>query len=165
MNKFSNISDNKVNNPETTKAKEITDIEKFKNTVETLLEDLLKVKVYGGVRPINWDCFKITGQDLFIEALMELIDLKKKGLIKESSEIETESFLESYANKVRILDLFENELTLETANEQALRITDKDKALNRYNAAKSLIGTGKCDDITLEKISNIFLSRAKQLTF
>jgi hypothetical protein len=74
MKKFSNISGYKVNKEHKIEiSKENQQIDELKFSIIGLMNQFLKIQSYGSARKNILSTVKITGQDLFVEALMDML--------------------------------------------------------------------------------------------
>ena len=93
MKKFSNITGQKVPLEPKSDVK-ITEADVFKSKVISLMDDLLRVQMYGPITRYHVaGTMKVAGKELFVEALMDLLDSK--------SNTEKIKLLESLKSKIK----------------------------------------------------------------
>jgi len=185
MKKFSSIAKVKVTEAPVEKApNNDNDILKYK--LERIINESLSVKIYGPIDPILQGTIKISGQELLVSALMEMIDsisLKDKKKMLESfvyNQIDINKSINDIDNRInesqtrseikknirRVEDLLEKgEGAFRSAETQANRITNAEKAYYRGLAAKEMISDKPKSADTLKRISDIFIGRAKELGY
>lgn len=106
MKKFSNISGSKVRSePKVEDSKEINELNQIKYSIMSLMDNLLRIQSYGSARKSILPTTKITGQELFIEALLDLISDKSfKDQIKALESLKsTNRDWESIDEKINTL--------------------------------------------------------------
>ena len=190
MKKFSKITNQKIN--EEPKAEVvISEEDMFKASVLNLMEKLLTIQTYGPVdRYLRAGSIKISGKELFVEALVDLMSdqtLKEKAKLLEGlkSKIKDWDALDkgideinsklNESNKGKMLS-HRNKLTsllriykddrdalLQQVEDQASKIKDGDKAFWRAVTAEQMASEGKFPRALLKQISDKFYFRAKQL--
>ena len=194
MKKFSNITGSKV--PEEKKVEDVKVNEEglFKSKVYSLLDDLLVIRTYGPIsRYFNASSIKITGKELFLEALMDL--LKEESLTKETKILESlkssikdweviDSKIDEANNKIqniktketissnrnKIKSLFESynqdeDLLMRMVEESCKKISKGEVAHLNSVAAEYMANEGKYPKSTFNKISEKFKLRAQQLGY
>jgi hypothetical protein len=149
MKKFSSITGQKVGQEPKVEVKQITEEDVFKSKVMSLMDDFLTIRTYGPTnRYTHNSTFKIKGKEIFIEALIALLnDENSKSNIKllESlkQNIKDWEFLDSkieenkvndfykFKYKYRIGKLFDiyqkdEELLIEVLNNKIKKIKNKE---------------------------------------
>ena len=190
MKKFSKITNQKVNEEPQAEIV-ISEQDMFKASVLNLMERLLTIQTYGPVdRYLRAGSIKISGKELFVEALVDLMNdqsLKEKAKLLEGlkSKIKDWEALDkgideinsklNESNKGKMLN-HRNKLTsllriykddretlLQQIEEQANKIKDGDKAFWRAVTAEQMASEGKFPKAVLKQIADKFYFRAKQL--
>lgn len=191
MKKFSNISNVKVSEEPKVEKNQINEEDLFKGKVLNLMDQLLSIRTYGPVdRYLRAGSIKISGKELFVEALVDLMSdqtLKEKAKLLEGlkSKIKDWDALDkgideinsklNESNKGKMLS-HRNKLTsllriykddrdalLQQVEDQASKIKDGDKAFWRAVTAEQMASEGKFPRALLKQISDKFYFRAKQL--
>jgi hypothetical protein len=106
MKKFSNVSGSKVGEaPKVEVSKEVNELNQIKYSIMSLMDNLLRVQSYGSARKSILPTTKITGQELFIEALLDLISDKSfKDQIKALESLKSSNRdWESIDEKINLL--------------------------------------------------------------
>jgi len=190
MKKFSKITNQKVNEKPQAEIV-ISEQDMFKASVLNLMEKLLTIQTYGPVdRYLRAGSIKISGKELFVEALVDLMNdqsLKEKAKLLEGlkSKIKDWEALDkgideinsklNESNKGKMLN-HRNKLTsllriykddretlLQQIEDQASKIKDGDKAFWRAVTAEQMASEGKFPKAVLKQIADKFYFRAKQL--
>lgn len=191
MKKFSNISGVKV--AEEPKVEMKTNEEAlFKAKVMNLMENLLSIRTYGPIdRYLRAGSIKITGKDLFLEALMDMLkdnssnkEIKILESLKSSfkdwevldnkiDQLKSEINENKLNDKVRIhrkkieylLNNYSTDesMLMKRVSESCKKIKIKDTAYMRYYTINRMINEGKYSIDILEKISNRYKERAQEL--
>jgi|LauGreDrversion4_2_1035121.scaffolds.fasta_scaffold24421_5 hypothetical protein len=191
MKKFSTFTGQKVNNEPKVEIKKLNEEDLFKSKVIDLMDDLLKIQTYGPVdRYLRAGNIKITGKEMFLEALMDLMNNKSKGESKAILESlkSTNRDWESIDAKIEEIDFTEKEIVDELKMEKNIISTYKkwgadknlctemfEKNINKIeDGGKAYTYSVICDKISeykeypnefFKKISNKYLERSKQLGF
>jgi hypothetical protein len=160
MKKFSTITGQKVAEQPKNEIK-ITEADIFKSKVMTLMDDFLKVQMIGPITRYHVaGTMKVVGKELFLEALMDLLDQKSNGekiklleslknkitnwqVIDESIDELQNTPTGLYKHKVSIKNLYEkyksdSNLLFEQTKNSANKLKDVDKLTQRITACKSL---------------------------
>ena len=195
MQKFSNITGQKVSSEKIIKSNETSEmleLENFKYSIMNLMDKNLIIRNEGNYRQATI-ISKIDGKEIFIEALLDFLtqkenkkaisyleslkesigdwksiddkidqikdqDEKMKYLSNNSSHVEQIiSFFEKYSLSEDFADILDNQL---------LKITDYEVALNRHKVALLMLESDKYNKYPknrIRAISNKFLFRSKQL--
>jgi NAD-specific glutamate dehydrogenase len=136
MKKFSNITGTKVSQEPKVETK-INEEDIFKGKVNSLLDDFLTIRTYGPIqRYFNASTIKISGKELFLEALMDL--LKDKDLTQETK------ILESLKSSVKDWEAIDSKI--EEANKKIEEIKSKDKMVPHRNKLNSLFNSYGTDE-------------------
>jgi hypothetical protein len=193
MKKFSNITNQKVGEEPKVETK-INEEDIFKGKVNSLLDDFLTIRTYGPIqRYFNASTIKISGKELFLEALMDLLkdkDLTQETKILESlkssvkdwkaidskieeankkiEEIKSKDKMVPHRNKLK--SLFnsygtDEEMLMTMVEESCKKITDSNKAYLRSLTAEYMSNEGKYPKQVFHQISEKFRNRAQQLGY
>jgi len=194
MKKFSNISGFRVPEEKKPEVTKINEEDLFKTKVLNLMENLLSIRTYGPVdRYLRAGSIKISGQDLFIEALMDL--LKEKTLKQETRILESlksdikdwkviDTKIEEVNSKIeslneasdiltyrrKIKSIYTNyssdeKLLIEMIDNSCKKISTGEVAHLNSLAAEYMANEGKFPKSTFLKISEKFKERAQQLGY
>jgi hypothetical protein len=152
MKKFSNMSGQKVNEePQVKISKEETEILELKTHIKFLLDNLLSIRSNGSARQelLN-NSITISGKDLFIEALVDLLDKKS---INES--LKTLESLKKNSNDWLTIDNKMNDLNN--------LISDKDTLIQNQKQVKKITTflEAYSDDERFESILENYTNRIK----
>ena len=190
MKKFSNITKQKVNE-EPKNEVILTEEQLFKAGVLNLMDKLLTIQTYGPVdRYLRAGSIKIAGKELFLEALMDMLNsqnLKEKAKILEGlkSQIKDWEVLDkgieevntkieesnkgkmlSHRNKlISLLKIYKDDrdTLMQQVDEQVKKIKDGEKAFWRAVTAEQMASEGGYPKTVLKQIADKFYFRAKQL--
>lgn len=194
MKKFSNISGFRVPEEKKPEVTKINEEDLFKTKVLNLMENLLSIRTYGPVdRYLRAGSIKISGQELFIEALMDL--LKEKTLKQETRILESlksdikdwkviDTKIEEANSKIeslneasdiltyrrKIKSIYTNyssdeKLLIEMIDNSCKKISTGEVAHLNSLAAEYMANEGKFPKSTFLKISEKFKERAQQLGY
>lgn len=194
MKKFSNISGSKVPQEKKVEDVKINEEDLFKAKVLNLMDNLLNIQTYGPVdRYLRAGNIKITGKELFLESLLDL--LKEKSLTQETKILESlKSSIKDWevidskideanskiekiktrntisSNRKKIKSLYESysqdeELLLQMVDESCKKISKAETAHLNSVAAEYMANEGKFPKSTFNKISEKFRNRAQQLGY
>ena len=196
MKKFSSITGQKVNEePKVEVTKQQEEMDMLKYGILKLMDNCLSIRSYGSARAelLN-GALAISGKEMFVEALLDLIDGKKSG-----EQVQTLESLKSESNDWRSIDKRIDEIVekskrpkllqehlpqvkkiksfLETYSEDerfidlletyTLRVKDPNEANLRGLVANQMQNDGRYLNYSnkLSQISEKFLQRAKDLGF
>jgi hypothetical protein len=185
MKKFSNITGQKVAQEPKIEIK-ITEADIFKSKVLSLMDDLLKVQMYGPITRYHVaGTMKVAGKELFLEALMDLLDDKSNGdkvklLESLKSKIndwqtidETIDQIKSeptglYKHKSIVKSMYnkyknDKELLIEQCEKSANKIKTAESAFLRHKACESLLNDSNFNTDLINKMSEKYLNRLNQL--
>jgi hypothetical protein len=191
MKKFSKITGQKISEePKANRVKSINEEELFKSKIMTLLDQTLGITTYGPIgRYQSAGSIRINGKDLFVEALMDLlqsdklkeeiklleslkseikdwevIDAKIDTKLSQISRIEESSKLTNHTTRIKyLIDNYSDEdLILQIVETTSMRIQDEEVIKERISAAKNLLSVEKSDLIS--KIILKYESRLDELT-
>lgn len=189
MKKFSNISNYKVNSEEPTEDRSVQDDKtSIKYAVSRLIEEFLKIRIYGPIDPILEGTIKIEGKEEFIDSLIDLFKndevSKTLKLLQEAKFNGVDNMINVFEHKVNesytksesikhqktIKDILEKsegdkDKAIEIVNKMCERIKDGEKCFYRSIAAENLIGEDKKNDSILREISKLFLHKSKNLGY
>ncbi len=191
MKKFSKISGSKVSEEPKVEVK-VNEEDLFKTKVLNLMDQLLSIRTYGPIdRYLRAGNIKISGKEMFLEALMDILkDKSKKDEVKlleslksnirdweyldtkideainEIEESESNSKILTHRNKIQYLfDTYgqDEELLMNMVEESCKKINDKEKSHLRGLAAEYMANEGKYPKELFTKISEKFKERTQQL--
>lgn len=185
MKKFSNITGEKVGIEPKQEIK-ITEADVFKSKVMKLMDDFLKVQMYGPITRYHVaGTMKVVGQELFLEALMDLLDDKSnKDKIKllETLKLKVQDWkmidetieeIESqptglYKHKSIIKNLYnkykaDSELLIEQSKKSASKLKNKETVELKLRACESLIIENKMNTDLIELINRSYQERLDEL--
>ena len=191
MKKFSNISGSKIGEESKIDIK-IKEEDAFKYKVLALMERILTVRTYGPVdRYLRAGLIKISGQEMFVEALVDLMTektLKEETKILESlkSSVNDWNMLDSKIDEVnkkieetkirskitphksKIKSLYnsygeDEELLMKMIDESCIKITKPEVAELRAKAAEYMSKDSKYPKDLFVKISEKFKERTEKL--
>lgn len=178
MKKFSKYTNSPVGeDPKPNIDKSLNEVQLFKAKVFRLMDDFLRVQTYGPVTRYQVaGLMKVSGKELFIEALMDLLnDNKSKEEIKILESLKSEildwGLIDSkiddikskncglYSQRFRIRSLYEmykndEEMLLTMVGQSIDKISDEERRL-RFLACDGLTSDIKED--VLNKIRNIYM--------
>jgi len=192
MKKFSNISKVKVSEEPKVEKNQINEEDLFKGKVLNLMDQLLSIRTYGPVdRYLRAGNIKISGKEMFLEALLDLlkdksskeekrileslkseikdwetIDSKIDEIDQRLSESDSKSKMIPHRNKLQ--SVYNNygqdeEMLMNMIDESCNKITDKDKAYLRGLTAEYMANEGGYPKDIFMKISEKFKQRSQQL--
>jgi hypothetical protein len=186
MKKFSNITGQKVTEEPKNEIK-ITEADIFKSKVMALMDDFLRVQLYGPITRYHVaGTMKVAGKELFLEALMDLLDTKSNGdkiklleslkskitdwkVIDETIDILENEDVNLFKQRVSIKSLYNKyksdfNLLIEQTEKSANKIKSHENALLKYKACESLLNESDYNPEIVEKMSEKYLNRLNQLT-
>jgi hypothetical protein len=185
MKKFSNITGQKVSEEPKVEIK-ITEADIFKSKVLALMDDLLKVQMYGPITRYHVaGTMKVAGKELFLEALMDLLDNKSnvdkvklleslKSKINDWKSIdETIDQIKSepvglYKHKSIVKSLYnkyknDKELLIEQCVKSANKIKTDQSIFLRYKACESLLSDSNYNPELIKIMSETYLNKLNKL--
>lgn len=194
MKKFSNITGQKVGEAPKVEDVKINEEDIFKSKVMNLMDQLLSIRTYGPIdRYQRAGSIKISGKEMFLEALMDLLDgksLKDQAKLLENlkvnvkdweaidSKIEdvnnklTKSYekvnLRSHKNKLNSLYnnyMGDEDMIMQMVDKMSEKITNSEVAHLRAITAESMSNSGRYPKDIFDKISEKFHNRAQQLGY
>jgi len=181
MKKFSKITGEKVADEPKVEIK-ITEADVFKSKVMALMDDFLRVQIYGPITRYHVaGTMKVAGKELFLEALMDLLDAKSNGekiklleslktkikdwqIIDESIE-EIENIPTGlYKHKSAIKSLYnkyksDEGMLLEQTQKSCNKIKNSEQLLLRFKACESLLQDSNFNQNLIKKMSQKYLDR------
>jgi len=185
MKKFSNITGQKV--PQEPKIEvKITEADIFKSKVMALMDDFLRVQMYGPITRYHVaGTMKVAGKELFLEALLDLLDDKSNGdkikmleslkmkvinweyLDEKIDEIKSQP-KGLYKHKSTIKSLYnkyksDKDLLIEQTKKSALKLKSSDAINSRYKACESLKDDSNFNAELIRLMSDVYLSRLNEL--
>jgi hypothetical protein len=186
MKKFSKINGEKVSEEPKVEVK-ITEADIFKSKVMTLMDDFLRVQIYGPITRYHVaGTMKVAGKELFLEALLDLLNTKSsddkvKLLESLKSKItdwkvidETIDLLNSedsviFKQRMSLKSLYNKyksdiNLLIEQTEKSASKIKSTEVALLKYKACESLLNESEFNSEIIKKMSEKYLDRLNQLT-
>ncbi len=193
IKKFSNITGQKVGEEPKIENK-INEEDIFKAKVNSLLNNFLTIRTYGPIqRYFNASTIKISGKELFLEALLDLlkdkdlnketkmleslkssvkdweaIDIKIEEVNKKIEEIKSKDKMIPHRNKLKALFNSygqDEEMLMNMVEESCNKIKDMDKAYLKSLTAEYMANEGKYPKQVFQKISEKFRNRAQQLGY
>ena len=190
MKKFSTSIGQKVNEEPKAEVKKVNEEEIFKSKVLNLMDQFLSIQTYGPVdRYLRAGNIKISGKEVFLEALMSLMNDKSNSnskAILESlkseigdwktidskiqeldSKIE-ENFIDNIKNKEKVISIYkkwgaDKNLCLQMFEKHIDKITDSESAYSKHLISESLSNDGNYPQELFKKVSEKFLEKSKQL--
>lgn len=193
MKKFSSISGEKVNVEPKVEDTKINEEDLFKAKVMNLMDNLLTIRTYGPIdRYLRAGNIKISGKDLFLESLLDLLKEKssteeKRILESLKSEVKDWEFLDAkienlenkledlkeakkiqpYKNKLKSLYnnySSDNELIIKMVKESCNKITNGEKAYLNGLAADHMMKEGNYPKQLFSEISKLYKIRYIELS-
>jgi len=185
MKKFSKVTNQKIGEDPKIEIK-INEEDIFKAKVFRLMDDFLKVQMYGPITRYHVaGTMKVTGKELFLEALMDLLsDVSNKGKISllESlkfkikdwetidqviNEINSEP-INLHTHRLKIKSLYNKyksdySLLVKEAEKSANRIKNPNTLLLRYKACEQLLHDTSYNSEIMKKISEQYLNKYKSI--
>ena len=194
MKKFSNITGQKVGAEPKVEDVKTNEEDIFKSKVMNLMNKLLSIRTYGPIdRYQRAGSIKISGKEMFIEALMDLINSKSlkdqanllenlklnvKDWEKIDSKIEDinkklKKFYENtdlISHKNKLNSLYNNyindeEMMMQMVDKMSDKITKPEVAHLRAITAESMSNSGRYPKDIFDKISEKLHNRAQQLGY
>lgn len=144
MKKFSKITNSKIGEEPKVEIKKLNEEEIFKSKVSNLIDNYLKIQTYGPIdRYLRAGNIKITGKEMFLEAIMALLSDettkdKKKLLEGLKSNIKDWEFIDSKINDI------------DDTNEDFRIKYNLDRIIERYSEDQELLS-----EVLQEKINKI----------
>lgn len=185
MKKFSNITGQKV--PQEPKIEvKITEADVFKSKVMALMDDFLRVQIYGPITRYHVaGTMKVAGKELFLEALLDLLDDKSNGdkikmLESLKSKVTNWEYLDEkideiksqpinlYKHKSLIKSLYnkyksDKDLLIEQTKKSAVKLKSQDTIDSRYKACEILKEDSNFNAELIGLMSDIYLNRLKEI--
>ena len=191
MKKFSKISGLKVSEEPKVEIK-VNEEDLFKVKVLNLMDQILSVRTYGPIdRYLRAGNIKISGKEMFLEALMNLLkdksskdevklleslksnirdweylDSKIDEALNKIEDVESQNKILSHRNKIeQLVNNYgqDEELLMTMVDESCNKITDREKAYLRSVAAEYMANEGKYPKEIFTMISEKFKTRTQQL--
>lgn len=192
MKKFSNISNEKINEEPIKIDTKINEEDLFKSKVMNLMEQLLSIRSFGPIdRYYRAGNIKIEGKELFLEALLDLlkdkssidekrileslksdirdwklIDEKIDNINKKLNESENKKVLSNHRKRLKyIYEVYGNdeELLMNIVEKSCNKIKNKNTANLRASAAEQMAFENKYPKDLFIKISDKFRKRSSQI--
>jgi hypothetical protein len=192
MKKFSNITGEKVGQqPEVKFDKVVEEKNQFKSVVRSLLDNFLSVQIYGPITRYHVaGTMKVTGQEMFIEALMDMLEeynIQGKIKLLEGLKSETTDWqvidgkvneMESLLEKITdsklvkhrevIKSLYkrykdDKDLLIQQVEKSAQKIKNANIAHWRSIAAENMASESEYPNKLMKDIAKIYGFRAQQL--
>jgi hypothetical protein len=144
MKKFSKITNSKIGEEPKVEIKKLNEEEIFKSKVSNLIDNYLKIQTYGPIdRYLRAGNIKITGKEMFLEAIMSLLSdettkYKKKLLEGLKSNIKDWEFIDSKINDI------------DDTNEDFRSKYNLNRIIERYSGDQELLS-----EVLQEKINKI----------
>lgn len=194
MKKFSNITGQKVGETPKVEDVKINEEDIFKSKVMSLMDQLLSIRTYGPIdRYQRAGNIKISGKEMFLEALMDLLDgksLKDQAKLLENLKVDVkdweaiDSKIEDVNNKLtksyekvnlishknKLNSLYNNymgdeDMMMQMVDKMSEKITNSEVAHLRAITAESMSTSGRYPKDIFDKISEKFHNRAQQLGY
>ena len=194
MKKFSNVTNQKIGTEPTPKnirfGIEMDPLEELKLEVRAIMDSLLKVQIYGPINPILQGTLKVEGQELFIEALMDLLESKTKkdkvklieslkgdiqdweALDRKIDEVKNQKVGSNKAQMFKHKEVIRNfyqrykddeTLLMERLDKSIEKMKNGELAFHRAKAAEEL--SNELPKSVLRKISEKYLNKSNDLGF
>jgi hypothetical protein len=193
MKKFSKITNQKVGEEPKVKETLITEEDVFKSGVLNLMDQLLTIRTYGPVdRYLRAGSIKIAGKEMFLEALMDLLNDKTlkdkvklleglksrvsdwetldKGIDEANSQLNEANKGKMLNHRMKIINLLklykdDKEAMMQQVDDMCVRIKNGEKAFWRALTAEQMASEGKFPKTILKEIADKFYFRARQLGY
>jgi hypothetical protein len=185
MKKFSNITGQKVAEEPKVEIK-ITEADVFKSKVMALMDDFLRVQMYGPITRYHVaGTMKVAGKELFLEALLDLLGDKSnsdkiKMLESLKSKVTNWEYLDEkideiksqprnlYKHKSVIKSLYnkyksDSDLLIEQTKKSASKLKSFDVVNSRYKACQGLKEDSNFNSELISLMSDIYLNRLNEL--
>jgi hypothetical protein len=185
MKKFSNITGQKVSQEPKIEVK-ITEADVFKSKVMSLMDDFLRVQMYGPITRYHVaGTMKVAGKELFIEALLDLLDDKSNGdkikmLESLKSKVTNWEYLDEKIDEIKsqpknlfkhksvIKSLYnkyksDKDLLIEQTKKSASKLKSTDIIDSRYKACENLKEDSNFSTELISLMSDIYLNRLNEL--
>ena len=184
MKKFSNISGYKVGEVPTEKVEEISESDQFIGKIQFLMDQFLTIQTYGPLdRYQRAGDIKIKGKELFLEALLGLLESVKgkevkallEGLRKETGDwemidnnidrlnlteydVEKESKIIKYKKSIKgfLENYDDSELTINLVKDSISKIKTIETAELKYQSSLSLKESGEYDSELIDTIVGLY---------
>lgn len=185
MKKFSNITGEKIGQEPKVEIK-INEEDVFKSKVLRLMDDFLKVQMYGPITRYHVaGTMKVSGKELFLEALMDLLndksskDTKKileslkseikdwKTIDEKIEEISSDKSIYTYRNKIKQLYnkyKSDSELLFENIDKSISKLNNKETLIFRIKACESLVDDINYNKEIIIKISEKYKNRLNEIS-
>lgn len=185
MKKFSNITGEKISQEPKVEIK-INEEDVFKSKVMRLMDDFLKVQMYGPITRYHVaGTMKVSGKELFLEALMDLLNDKSnkditkvleslkseikdwKAIDEKIEEVNSEKSTHIYRNKIKQLYnkyKSDSELLFENIDKSITKLNDKESLISRIKACESLIEDINYNTDIIQKISEKYKNRLNEIS-
>jgi hypothetical protein len=192
MKKFSSIVGEKINKEPKVDNEKINEEDLFKAKVMKLMDDILSIRTYGPIdRYLRAGNIKISGKEMFLESLMDLIkeknsnkekvileslkheikdweilDNKIEKLEKELENIKEIKKLRPYKNKLKSLYNnydYDHNLILKMIKESCNKISNSETAYLNALAAEYMINENKYPNKLFSEISKLYKNRYNEL--
>ncbi len=185
MKKFSNITGQKVPQEPNSEIK-ITEADIFKSKVMKLMDDFLRVQMYGPITRYHVaGTMKVAGKELFLEALIDLLDIKSNGdkikmleslktnvtnweILEEKIEEIKSKPKDLYKHKSVIKSIYnkyksDKDLLIEQTKKSALKLKSSDTINSRHIACEYLKEDSNFNAELISLMSDIYLNRLKEI--
>jgi len=181
MKKFSNVTGQKINQEPKVEIK-INEEDIFKTKVMRLMDDFLKVQMYGPITRYHVaGTMKVAGKELFLEALLDLLSdssnkdktklleslkykIKDWQVIDEEIDLIKSQPLGLFKHKLAIKTLYnkykyDTNLLMEQCERSANRIKKSENVFLRYKACESLMNDNNFNSDIIRKMSEKYLDK------
>lgn len=184
MKKFSKISGVKVGEVPTEKVEEISESDQFVGKIQFLMDQFLTIQTYGPLdRYQRAGDIKIKGKELFLEALLGLLESVKgkevkallEGLRKQTGDwemidnnidrldlteydLERESKIIKYKGSIKryFENYDDNDLILNLVKDSVSKIKSVETAELKYQSILSIKESGKYDSELVDKVVGLY---------
>lgn len=185
MKKFSNITGQKVPQEPNSEIK-ITEADIFKSKVMKLMDDFLRVQMYGPITRYHVaGTMKVAGKELFLEALIDLLDIKSNGdkikmleslkssitnweILDEKIEEIKSSPKNLHKHRSSIKSLYnkyksDKELLIEQTKKSSLKLKSVDSINSRHKACEYLMEDSNFNPELISIMSDIYFNRLNEI--
>lgn len=189
MKKFSTTTGQKVNEEPKVEIKKTNEEDNFKSNVMNLLNQNLKITTYGPIdRYLRSGSIKISGKEMFLEALLDLIEEDSNKKVKAVLEglkskirdwetideaiqnVESKNRKEELKNFNKVISIYnkwgaDTKLCKEMYQKHIDGIKTPENAWNKYLIAEKISLDNNYPSELFKYVSEKYLEKAKQLGF
>ncbi len=175
MKKFSKYTNSPVGEEPKKKSSKIDEQDLFKVKILNLMDDFLKVQTYGPITRYQVaGTMKVAGKELFLEALMDLLNSKNdkndiKLLESLKSDIKNHEFID---NKIEEIKSKNNNLynqrsriksLCERYDDEEIIIEKVKRSLDKISLNERKLRSLACDELMETKINKSLLEKIKNI--